>query len=587
MIQEQSGPQIGLLQFAALGLVQGLALVVLTVHAVTSFAGADVTMAARQFVVMAPVLYMLSAQPGRWREPTIFAIAVALPLALLYLWAEIRFGRPGSKFYEVLFPAIISAAFIVTVVLPLFQTWLIERRLRIPYALFFENAWNNAITLAVGGLFVGAAWLLLWLWASLFELVNITFFGDVFGSRLFALPFSGLAGGVSLAIIRRQERIVRSIRDLALGLFAVLAPVLAVAGMLFLAALPFTGLAPLWDTGHATGVLLTVAFGAVFLVNAVIRDGTGGPPSRVLTILLGVQLALAPVIAGLAIYATALRVGQYGLTPERVHALILAACACLWAAAYAYAVVRWRPAWPDAVRRYNLVLGCVTALVALATLTPLLDPYGLSAHTQMQRLVSGRVAPAEFDLGLLKFKLGAPGRAALERIRTDGALPQREVLDRNLAAVDESTRYWHWKRNLKRQREYGDAPEKIFDAFIHWPADVQPDQSLRQFLLTSKHDYLAGCANKTPAVCALLAVDLVGDGAIEFVFVRRISRYSTQFYGFRRDRDSWAQYDQRFLRGTAAAAAWKDIEAGAVAAVAPTHRVLRLGDQILPLLPRQ
>lgn len=64
MTQAQPNPRIRLLQFAALGLVQGLALVVPTVHAVTSFVGADVTMAARLFVVMAPVLYMLAAQPG-------------------------------------------------------------------------------------------------------------------------------------------------------------------------------------------------------------------------------------------------------------------------------------------------------------------------------------------------------------------------------------------------------------------------------------------------------------------------------------------------------------------------------------------
>ena len=356
----------------------------------------------------------------------------------------------------------------------MFQTWLIERRLRIPYPLFFENAWNNVISLAVGALFVGAAWLLLWLWASLFELVNITLFEKVFGSRLFALPFSGLAGGVSLAIIRQQHRIVRSIRDLALALFAVLAPVLAVAGMLFLAALPFTGLTPLWDTGHATGVLLTVAFGSVFLVNAVIRDGAGGPPPRFMTILLGGQLALAPVFAGLAVYATALRVGQYGFTPERVYALIFGGCAVIWTAAYAYAAIRWRPGWPDAARRYNPVLGCVTALVALATVTPLLDPYQLSARTQVERLVSGRVAPAAFDFGLLKFKLGAPGRAALERIRTDPSLPQRAEIDGLLAIVDEATRYWQWKRDLKRQREFGDAPDKAFGSLILWPAGVAP-----------------------------------------------------------------------------------------------------------------
>ena len=587
MIQGGSEPRLRHLHFAVLGLVQGLVLALFSASAVTSFAGVNVTLAARLFVVVAPVLYMLSVQRDGWREPVCFAAAAALPLALLYLWAELRFGLPHSKFDDILLPSILAAAVIVGVSLPLFQVWQAERRLRIPYPALFEHAWHNVIALAVAVLFVGAAWLLLWLWASLFALVNIDFFKDLFSVYWFALPFSGLAGGTSLAIIRRHARIVQSIRDLALALFAVMAPVLAAAGMLFLAALPFTGLAPLWDTGYATGVLLTVAFGTVFLVNAVIRDGTGGAPPRFVTVLLGIQLVFGPVFAGLAIYATALRVGQYGLTPERIYGLVFGICAVLWAGAYAYAAIRWRSAWPDAVRRYNPGLASATALVALATLTPLLDPYGLSASNQYQRLASGRVAPAEFDLGVLKFRLGAPGRAVLERIRTDRSLPQRDVLDRNLAIVDASTRYWRWRRDLKRQRAFGGASENAFASFILWPADRQPDPGLRQFLLASKHDYLAKCARKKPATCALLAADLIGDGKTEYVFACRQSRYTVQFYGFRRDGDSWSQFDQWRLNGAPAADSWDSIERGAVDIVAPGHRVLSLGGRAILLAPRR
>ncbi|MDH3700770.1 MAG: DUF4153 domain-containing protein [Alphaproteobacteria bacterium] len=583
--EDQPIPRRQLLTFAALGLVQGVVFVILLLDVATSFAGADVAAAARLFAVMAPVLYMLSAQNGRWRESAVYAVVVALPVALLYLWAEFRFGP--SKAEDVLFPAIFGAVIVAAVTLTLFQRWLAEHRLRFPYPAFFDHACRNVIAVAAGGLFVGVAWLLLWLWASLFDLVNIAFFEDLFGSAWFALPFSGLTAGLSLAILRRHARILQSIHDLSLALFAMLAPVLAVAAILFLAVLPFTGLAPLWDTGHATGVLLTVAFGAVFLVNAGIRGGDGGAPARPMTILLGIHLLLAPVFAGLAVYATTLRVGQYGLTPDRVHALVFAGCAGIWTVAYAYAVVRWRHAWADAVRRYNPILGIATAMLALGVMTPLLDPYGLSARTQVGRLVTGRVAPDQFDFGLLKYKLGMRGRAALARIRAEGALSKRAAIDRQLAALDKTTNYWHWKRHMTQQRDLGGSPEEIFNSLIRWPADVVAEQGFRDYLMSSKRRLLAGCLKKGQDKCALIAAELTGDSITEYVIMRRYSRHSTRFYAFRRHGTVWSEYDQWNLGGTDGASAWDAVKKGAVVVVAPRHRMLRLGDRVIPLAPRR
>ncbi|MDH3703620.1 MAG: DUF4153 domain-containing protein [Alphaproteobacteria bacterium] len=585
LAQDPPIPRRQLLLFAAIGLVQGVAFLALLLDAVRSFAGEDVALAARMFLAMAPGLYMLTVQDGRWRAATVFAVTVALPVALLYLWAEIRFGVPRAEFEEALLPAIFAAAIIAAVSLPLFQVWLVERRLPFPYPAFFDHACRNVIAIAAGGLFLGVAWLLLWLWASLFNLVNIAFFEDIFGSVGFALPFSGLTAGLSLAVLRRHARILRSIHDLSLALFAMLAPVLAVAATLFLAVLPFTGLAPLWDTGHATGVLLTVAFGAIFLVNAGIRGSAGRSPPRLMTVLLGVHLLLAPIFVGLAVYATALRVGQYGLTPDRVYALIFAGCAGIWTIAYAYAVVRWRLAWPDAARRYNPVLGIMTALIVLAMLTPILDPHALSVRTQVDRLVSGRVAPDAFDFGLLKFKLGAPGRAALARIRADDALPERDAIDRQLAILDRSDKYWHWRANASQQRKLEFDPKQVFDSFIRWPADLVAAQDFRDYLLSSKRGLIKVCASKSEAICALLAADLIDDSAPEYVFVRRHLRDSLRVHGFRRGTSSWYEYNHWYARGAEAAETWDAIKRGAVAVVAPRHRVLRLGERIVPLPP--
>ncbi|KAK0348746.1 hypothetical protein LTR94_035955, partial [Friedmanniomyces endolithicus] len=56
-------------------------------------------------------------------------------------------------------------------------------------------------------------------------------------------------------------------------ILSVLAPVLATGLLLFLAALPFTGLAPLWQaTSATTPILLCCVAGALILINATIGD---------------------------------------------------------------------------------------------------------------------------------------------------------------------------------------------------------------------------------------------------------------------------------------------------------------------------
>jgi hypothetical protein len=74
------------------------------------------------------------------------------------------------------------------------------------------------------------------------------------------------------------------LQNVAMLVLGVLAPVLAVGLGLFLIALPFTGLQPLWEATKATTpILLACAVGALLLVNAVIGNGgDDAPRNRVL-----------------------------------------------------------------------------------------------------------------------------------------------------------------------------------------------------------------------------------------------------------------------------------------------------------------
>ena len=67
---------------------------------------------------------------------------------------------------------------------------------------------------------------------------------------------------------------VRLLQRVVTTVLAVLAPVLGVGLILFLVALPFTGLGALWEaTKSTTPILLACVIGALILANAVIGNG--------------------------------------------------------------------------------------------------------------------------------------------------------------------------------------------------------------------------------------------------------------------------------------------------------------------------
>ncbi len=77
-----------------------------------------------------------------------------------------------------------------------------------------------------------------------------------------------------MGLLRERDRLVATLQRLVMIVLAVLAPVLAVAVVLFLLALAGTGLQKLWDSGFSTAaVMMGAAAFAVLLANAVIGNG--------------------------------------------------------------------------------------------------------------------------------------------------------------------------------------------------------------------------------------------------------------------------------------------------------------------------
>ena len=147
-------------------------------------------------------------------------------------------------------------------------------------------------------------------------------------------------------------------------------------------------------------------------------------------------LALLPVFTGLAFYATGLRILQYGLTPERINAVVVVFVLGLYAVLYCYAVIRHRQDWPATIQGVNPMLAAVVVAAAILIQTPVIDAYRISAAGQYQRLVSGDADPAtraqaaSFDEALRRHVAANQGEAdparldesTVERLRSLGYL---------------------------------------------------------------------------------------------------------------------------------------------------------------------
>jgi hypothetical protein len=397
------------------GLLQGLALFLLQ-HAQEAKAWP-----ATQPLVFAPMVltaafapFVLLAGAGALRRGPfilwgLIAAAFAAGLGFHGAWN----GVDGDRMPDVpVFMAIAGGLFIAH---HLVQPAAVHRRLVAPYEAYFDTTWMHGVQMALSAAFTGVFWILLFLGAALFSMIGIDAFRKLIAEPAFAIPATTLMFAAAVQLTDVRPSLVRGVRTVALTLLAWLLPLMTLIAAGFLASLPFTGLEPLWKTRAATALLLTAAAHLIVLINAAYQDGEDAPHLILKWAARIAGLLLIP-IGLLAAYGLSLRIGQHGLTPERVFAAAFVLIALGHATGYAVAAVR-PGAWMKGLERSNVVMAFVSVALILALFTPLADPARLSVQDQVRRLETGKVKPEAFDFQFLRFESGPYGKAALETLK--------------------------------------------------------------------------------------------------------------------------------------------------------------------------
>lgn len=462
-------------------------------------------------VLAVPTLMALSLvrlRDARFWQHAAGAAAVFAGLAAWAAWNAT--GGPGIQSNAVLWPFSVSVAIGLFVALPWLQCRLATGRWRAPYPCLFEHAWQNALTLALAGLFTGICWMVLWLWGALFSLVEITFFRELFREDAFVYLATGAMAGLGVLIGRTQHRPVRVARQVLFAIFTGLLPLLAFIAVLFVASLPFTGLAPLWEMRSAATTLVTVIALLVAFTNAVLQDGEGERPYPAwLRRLVDAGLVLLPVYALLALYALWLRVDQHGWTPDRVWATLLVVVVSGHAVGYALAALRPRDGWLAAVRPVNRVMSLVAIAVVVLANTPLLDPHRIAVSSQLARLADGRTAPDDVDLAWLRHYAGRRGYEATLELRTHPAWTEDEDRKATLQRVIAQPAPWGMPVTPERLEPTRDAAHLRGQVRLAEGASVPPDD---WWTTLAGADSGASACTSVGDECILLTPDLDGDG---------------------------------------------------------------------------
>lgn len=318
----------------------------------------------------------------------------------------------------------------------------------------YRSVFFHGVTLPLIGagamLFAGLALVLLFAWAALLKQMDVDYFSKLFDEAWFILPFLGAIGGLSIAMIRGQQAVLGALRFIVLLFARIAIPIMAVFSATFLIVLAVNGADAIFDRAYAGGIMLGLAFAGMLIFNGVYQNGEGAPPPWWLRLSTIVAIAVFPIYAGLAATAFYLRVDQYGLTPARIAGLAMNGLAF----AYSFVLIaglvaefNWKGRrWMPPVASLNTAMATLWVATLLALSSPLLNSWAISAKSQERVLLSGRVAAKDFDFGFLRFRLGAPGEAALARI--ESAAPGRADeadIRAGIARARAALSYWEFQ----------------------------------------------------------------------------------------------------------------------------------------------
>lgn len=378
-----------------------------------------------------------------------------------------------------------------------------DRKIIARFAVYFDLAWKHGVQLVMAAGFVGVFWIVLFLGGALFKLIGIDFVEELIRKTWFALPATATMFAAAVQLTDVRHALIRGVRTVALTLLSWLLPVLVFLTSAFMASLPFTGLEPLWKTRSAASILLSAAAVMIILINAAYQDGEPDEPTPPVLrwAARAGGLLLVPLVA-VAGYAVWLRVGQYGLTPDRIIATACVIAGVCYAVGYSVAAVL-PGVWMKRLEITNVITAFVVVGLILALFSPIADPARLSVNDQMARLAAGKVAADKVDYAFLRFHGERYGKAALETLAKKGG----DIGDRAAQSLK-------LKREFDLPRGRTAPSSDNLTTSIDWPAGMSAPATFLKDIAGDSDRHPPPCEPARHCLATIMDLDADGVGEV-------------------------------------------------------------------------
>jgi hypothetical protein len=479
-----------------------------------------------------PIMLLLGLDQHNGRP----MVKVTLPFALVSGLLGYYIGHQVTPIEHIHFGALLFS-FVLTMAIATFkalmygQLW--ARGERITYSALFLWSWRNFLTLSLAVLFAVSFWLLLMLWAALFKAINIDFFSDLFEQPWFYYPAIALANGFGIIIFRKLTYIIDTITRLQQALIKFLLVLLSLVSLLFLGALPFTGLEPLWESGGSSLILWMQAL-ILFFVNAVYQDEPDNWPYSVwLHRFIYISIAILPVYSLISFYGLSLRIDQYGWSLSRFWAYLIWFLLALFAIGYLWGIAKYRDSWTHQLSRTNVAIGLVVLVVMLSVNSPLLDFRKMVVADQLQRLAGNKVTVEDFDLNYFRRHLARPGYEGLQTLKAQYGETHPGLLIRINALYADSN------------NEQPSSTRDEFIAAITLLSDNPPEALLTNIYQQEINNHWNIQESQQ---YFLQAVDLDNDGDQEYLWIEKKHDHTVIKLFFQQDEQWKSSYIGSFLK---------------------------------------
>jgi hypothetical protein len=152
--------------------------------------------------------------------------------------------------------------------------------------------------------------------------------------------------------------------------------------------------------------------------------------------------------------------------------------------------------------------------------------------------------------------------------------------------LDSTSSYAGW---IRAQQQALGAPDQPLNPFTQYvlmiPETLSVPHAVVDLINRRSGSILKQCLEAPLERCAIIAVDLLGGKELEYVFVVRIPGRWIQFQAFKQQNSEWVFFaDWSVARRSDTV--WAALLAGDFETEVPDFRILKVGKQTMPFLPR-